>query len=83
MFLLEEILIELAMIASVIAAVGCLAYLLQASARERVYRRRCERRRRETRAALLTAWPMRPSGVGSRAPQTPRDKAAALREKRV
>ncbi len=52
MFLLEEILIEVAMIASVVAGIGCLAYLLQESFRESVGRRRRERERRAALAAL-------------------------------
>jgi hypothetical protein len=79
MFLVEEIIIEVAMIAAVIIAVACLAYLLQVSVRERVYLRRHERERRRARSAMIQVF-AKPSGSGRPAQAS---DASPLREKRA
>jgi Tfp pilus assembly protein PilV len=79
MFLVEEILIEVAMIAAVIVAIACLAYLLQVSVRERVYLRRRERERWQARSAMIQVF-AKPSGSGR---PDPASDASPLREKRA
>ena len=79
MFLVEEIIVEVAMIAAVIVAVACLAYLLQVSVRERVYLRRREPERRQARSAMIHVF-AEPSA--SRRPG-PDSDASPLREKRA
>jgi hypothetical protein len=53
MFLLEEIGVEIAMIAAVIVAVLCLAYLTQLSIREQVYLWRLRRGRGSVQSGVV------------------------------
>jgi hypothetical protein len=81
MLLLEEIVVEIAMIVAVIVAVGCLTYLLQLSVREHVYLRRL--RRRSEAATLVRVDVKRPQSGPSEAVRTRRDAAVVWREKRA
>jgi hypothetical protein len=55
MLLLEEMLIEILMIAAVVVAVGALVHLLQLSVREQVYLRRLRRDREASESTLVTS----------------------------
>jgi hypothetical protein len=81
MFLLEEIVLEIAMIAAVVVAVVCLAYLLQVSVREQAYLRRLRRERETAESALVTCPRPQDRRTAKAAPRS--DRAAALREKRA
>jgi hypothetical protein len=83
MFLLEEIGVEIAMIAAVIVAVLCLAYLTQLTIREQVYLRRLRRNRRSREHVGVSL--ARPEERRSAMPMVTarQDRTAVLRRKRV
>ena len=80
MMLLGEIVVEVAMIAAVVVAVGALLHLLQLSVREQVYLRRQRLTRRAAESALVTLpAPQAPRTVRLRL----RPEQGVLREKHV
>jgi hypothetical protein len=84
-FLIEEIMIEVLMVAAVVGGIVCLAYLLQVTVRERVYLRRVERERREARTALVR-WSWLDGRTQNSTPDRngrSADAASVLREKRA
>jgi hypothetical protein len=85
MILIQEIGIEVLMIAAVVGSIACLVYLLQVTVRERAYLRRAERERREARKAI-GRWKWTDPRIEQDPPATSCTKAdtpSALRHKRA
>jgi hypothetical protein len=85
MLLIEEIGVEVLMIAAVVGSIAILVYLLQVTVRERAYLRRAERERREARGAIVR-WKWTDPRTQQNPPASSRTKAdtpSALRQKRA